>query len=217
MMKIVSVNIGEKRQVIWRGKPVFTGIYKEAVDKPLFLGTHDVDGDHVVDRRYHGGLDKACYIYSRDNYPYWQERFPMLDMPPGIFGENLTVEGMNDADLNIGDIYTIGEAEVQISQPRQPCFKLGIRFSNQMILKDFISAPYPGAYLRVLRPGTVKVGDTFQLIETHADQINLVDLYKLMYTGNKEDFHLINELLTKEIIPDECKDGLRKRLNSSTT
>ena len=111
-MKIISTNIGEPRVIKWRGKEVETGIFKFPVIQPIFLGTDDVENDHVIDRRYHGGTNKACYLYSSDHYGYWQKLYPELEMPWGIFGENLTVEGLNEAQINIGDIFKIGEAVV---------------------------------------------------------------------------------------------------------
>lgn len=181
-MEVVSVNIGEKQTVTWKGKPIETGIYKYPVDRPIVLGKTDVEEDIVIDRRYHGGVDKACYLYSIDNYTYWKGKYPDLDWGYGMFGENITVEGLNEAELQIGDILYIGECRVQVTQPRQPCFKLGIRFETQKILKEFINAPYPGVYVKVIQAGTVQKGDHVQLSERLHDSIGLLEVWELLYS-----------------------------------
>src|SRR5665811_846906 len=127
-MKIISTNIGEARTINWKNREVKTGIFKFPVNEPIFLGKENVENDNVIDRRYHGGIDKACYLYSAEHYNYWQKKYPKLEMPWGMFGENLTVEGLHEATINIGDIFKIGETVVQATQPRQPCFKLEFRF-----------------------------------------------------------------------------------------
>lgn len=213
-MKVVSTNISDVRTVNWRGKQVQTGIFKEPVNEPIFLGDTDVKNDHVVDRKYHGGKDKACYLYSADCYSFWKNKYPQLDFNYGMFGENITVEGLNDALLNIGDIYQLGESRIQIAQPRQPCFKLGIKFGTQKVLKEFIQAPYPGAYVRVLDSGSVKKGDTLKLISKHPVDINLLELYRLLYHSDQSDVNRITKLIQEEVLPDEMKEGLKKRLNN---
>jgi len=130
-MKIISTNISNPKMVIWKNREVVTGIYKEPVDHAITLEKTDVKGDHVIDRRYHGGEDKACYLYSADHYPFWKERYPSLNWQYGMFGENLTVKGLEEEKINIGDTYKVGTAIVQVAQPRQPCFKLGIKFEDQ--------------------------------------------------------------------------------------
>ncbi|MBD3638327.1 MAG: MOSC domain-containing protein [Crocinitomicaceae bacterium] len=213
-MKVVSTNISDVRTVNWRGKRVQTGIFKEPVNGPIFLGDTDVKDDHVVDRKYHGGKDKACYIYSADCYSFWKNKYPQLEFSYGMFGENITVEGLNDALLHIGDIYQLGESRIQIAQPRQPCFKLGIKFGTQKVLKEFIQAPYPGAYVRVLDSGSVKTGDTLKLISKHPSEINLLEVYRLIYHSDQSDVNKITKLIQEEVLPNEMKEGLKKRLNS---
>ena len=137
-MLVKSVNIGNKQDVLWNGKTVSTGIFKKSV-LSIKLGKEDVDLDDVVDRKYHGGIDKACYIYSFNHYAFWQKLYPNVELNFGMFGENITIEGLNEKTVYIGDIYRIGGATVKVTQPRQPCFKLGVRFSDQKIIKQFIN------------------------------------------------------------------------------
>lgn len=208
-MKIVSTNIGESRTVNWRGKEVKTGIFKFPVNEPIFLGKEDVDNDHVIDRRYHGGVDKACYLYSTDHYGYWQKLFPGLEMPWGMFGENLSVEGLHEAQVNIGDIFKIGEATVQATQPRQPCFKLEFRFNDSEIVKKFIESGFSGVYVRVLESGIVKAGDIMELIEKKSS-LSIQKVYELIYTDR---FHneAVEAAINNPFIAASCRKDLLKR------
>ena len=155
-MKIISTNIGNPTTFLWNGKHEKTGIYKYPTSESLFLGKTDVDKDTVIDRKHHAGEHKACYLFSSDYYGYWKNLYPQLNWDWGMFGENLTVEGMDESKIRIGDVYKIGAALVQVSQPREPCYKLGIRVGNQEILKQFIDYGHPGTYVRILVEGQVK-------------------------------------------------------------
>lgn len=208
-MKIVSLNLGVKRTVSWRGKPVQTGIYKSPVKGPIMLGKEDVEEDQVIDRRYHGGTDKACYIYSADHYAYWKELFPALKWEYGMFGENLTVQGLQESDLLIGDVLRIGGATVQVSQPRQPCFKLGIRFGTQTVLKKFIAAGFPGIYVRVLDPAEVKLNDSVELIERPHDSLKISEIWDLLYSSEPDE-DLLNTALDYRLLSEGCKESLRQ-------
>lgn len=210
-MKVVSVNIGEKRTVEWRGKPVETGIFKYPVEGSIELGETDVEKDVVVDRRYHGGINKACYLYSADHYDFWKEKYPDLEWDYGMFGENITVEGLNESQIQIGDIFSIGECRVQVTQPRQPCFKLGIRLGTQAALKAFINAPYPGVYVKLIEKGKVKAGDSMRLSERLHNSIGLLEIWELLYAPEK-DRELLEFAIDFQHLADECRASLRKRL-----
>lgn len=208
-MKITSTNIGEPKIVNWKGKEVKTGIFKYAVNQPVFLGDEDVTDDYVIDRKHHGGADKACYLYSTDHYRYWQEIYPDLEMPFGIFGENLTVEGLHEAQINIGDIFKIGEAVVQASQPRQPCFKLEFRFNSDRIVREFINSGYSGVYVRVLTNGAVKKGDTMKRIEKK-DSLSIQKVFELLYTSTFQK-EAVMAAVTNPFIAESCRRDLMKR------
>jgi MOSC domain-containing protein YiiM len=208
-MKIISTNIGEPRVIKWRGKEVETGIFKFPVNQPIFLGTDDVENDHVIDRRYHGGTNKACYLYSSDHYGYWQNLYPELEMPWGIFGENLTVEGLNEAQINIGDIFKIGEAVVQATQPRQPCFKLEFRFNNDKIVRQFVDSGFSGVYVRVLEKGNVKTGDSMELIE-RKNSLSIQKVYELIYTSELQK-EAVKQAVNDPFIAESCRKDLLKR------
>ena len=208
-MKIISTNIGEPKTIEWRGKSIQTGIYKYPVPHPLFLGKEDVENDHVIDRRYHGGIDKACYLYSADHYKYWQQLYPDLDMPFGMFGENLTVEGLHEAEINIGDVFSIGEAVVQATQPRQPCFKLEFRFGNPDIQEQFINSGFPGVYLRVLIPGKVNTGHEM-IIKDKKDSLSIRKVFELLYTQEFQKDTVL-KAINDPHIAKSCRNDLLKR------
>ncbi|WP_339917647.1 MOSC domain-containing protein [Yeosuana marina] len=204
-MKITSTNIAKPTTIIWNGKEVTTGIYKIITNQPIFLGKEDVKGDEVSDRNVHGGEFKACYLFSEDYYPYWKNLYPHLDWNYGMFGENLTVSGLDETTLAIGSIYKVGNALVQITQPREPCFKFAYKFGSQEVLKQFIDHGRPGTYVRVLREGVVKTGDTFELVEQAPKSVTIYEFFKLLFAKEK-DKKLIERVLQNEALP------LKKRL-----
>jgi len=207
-MKIVSTNIAEPKTIIWKGKEVTTGLFKYPVEDGILLGKEDVDNDHVIDRRYHGGADKACYLYSADHYSYWKKLYPELEMPPGMFGENLTVENLHEAEINIGSIYQIGETVVQVTQPRQPCFKLEFRFPNKNIVQQFIDSGFSGIYVRVLENGRVKAGDTMTLLEKK-NALTIQKVYELIYASEFDP--IVEQAVNDPFIAASCRRDLLKR------
>lgn len=212
-MKVISTNIGESKTVFWKGKEIKTGIYKYPVDIPIYLGKEDVKDDHVIDRRYHGGVDKACYLYAADHYEYWKNRYPDLEWNYGMFGENITVSGLDEKNIKIGSIYRLGSAIIQISRTRQPCFKLGIRFGDQNMVKQFIDSLRSGVYVRVIEPGNVSVGDTFILEKEHQDGITITELNILRFHyNNTEHEDLIKKALFDPLITEEDKKYFRKKI-----
>lgn len=212
-MEIVSTNIAKPATIEWRGQKVETGIYKYAVETPIFLGSEDVLNDHVIDRRYHGGSDKACYLYSADHYPFWQNKYPNQDWKWGMFGENLTISGLNESEIRIGDRFQIGGALVQVTQPRQPCFKLGVRFGDQSVVSDFWTLPYPGVYVRVLSPGEVKRGDEMVLIERDPESLS-VSLVFSIFHSKRGDVELMQKAIVEPFMAESCRRDIAKLLVS---
>jgi MOSC domain-containing protein YiiM len=210
-MQVLSANIAQPTTIQWRGQEVLTGIYKYAVDTPIFLNSEDVDNDHVLDRRYHGGVDKACYLYSADHYPFWKDKFPELKWEWGMFGENMTVSGLDESTIRIGDRFQIGEAIVQVSQPRQPCFKLGVRFGDQTMVDDFWNLPFPGVYVRVLQPGNVAKGDRFTLLESNPDSLSVSQVFSI-FRSNRTDINLIKKAIDEPFLADSCRKDIQKLL-----
>jgi MOSC domain-containing protein YiiM len=176
-MKIVSLNIGKKTAVQWRGKTYDTGIFKSKVKGPLFLDVKDVRNDIVIDRKHHGGVDQAVYAYGYNHYAYWRTLYPSLQLDFGYMGENLTVSELEETKIHIGDIYRLGEAVVQVTKPRQPCFKLGIRFNDQRIVKQFWDTTKSGVYFRILQTGNIAIGDEFLLIKKIKNSPTIADIF----------------------------------------
>lgn len=210
-MKVISTNISAPKTVIWKGKEEQTGIFKKPVSE-IFLGKEEVDDDAVVDRRYHGGVDKACYLFTADIYSEWKRMFPDADWSLGMFGENLTVAGLDEREMYIGDQYQIGEALVEVSEPREPCYKLGIRFGTQAVLKPFLNQPHCGVYVRVLRPGKVETGDELVLVKRVQEEFTMARIYWLRYNAEITDIPEINRALKLDTLASSAKRGLTKRL-----
>lgn len=184
-MKIISTNLATPVTFTWNGKQETTGIFKKPVDEPLFLTKNDVATDQISDRLHHGGYYKACYIFSAEQYPYWKEKYPHLNWSWGMFGENLTVEDFDETEVMVGDIFKVGEALVQISQQREPCYKLGVKFENQGVIKEFIEHGFGGSYLSILEEGMVQKGDAFTLVERRVDSLSVADLFRLEFAKEK--------------------------------
>lgn len=207
-MKITSTNIAKPTTIIWNKKEVTTGIYKTPTTKPMFIGKETVKNDEVSDRKHHGGEFKACYLFSENHYNYWKKLYPNLDWNWGMFGENLTVKDLDETEIYIGDIYKIGDALVEITQPREPCFKLGVKFGTQTILKQFIDYGFSGTYIRVLEEGFVKTSDVFQLIKRPKNSITTYQFFNLLYSKEKNQEH-IKLATTLSALPQRKRDKLK--------
>ncbi len=177
-MRVVSVNIGERKIVSWNGKEIETGIYKTAVEGPVFLDSQEVRNDAIVDRKHHGGIEQAVYGYSENHYGYWNELYPDLDWSFGMFGENITISNLEETTIHVGDTYRLGEAIIEVTKPRQPCMKLGVRLGTQNILKQFWNSTKSGIYFKVIQTGTVQVGDELQLLKTDTTKPTIADVYE---------------------------------------
>jgi len=176
-MKVISVNLGEKRKIQWRKKIVETGIFKTPVQLPIFLDIEDVQHDSVIDRKFHGGLEKAVYAYGENHYDYWKELYPDLDWDYGMFGENLTITNLDETKINVGNIYQLGEATIEVTKPRQPCFKLGIRFNNPKVIKQFWNSTKSGIYFKILKTGYVAKNDELILLESKLENFTIAEAY----------------------------------------
>ncbi len=208
-MKVVSTNIGKAKEIAYLGKKIKTGIYKYPVSEGVLLEESDVKGDDVVDRIDHAGIDKACYLYSADVYNYWKEYYPNLDWNYGMFGENLTIEGLDETNILIGTQYKIGGAIIEVSQPRQPCFKFGIRMETQRIIKQFINTTYSGFYVRVLQNGKVQPGDCLETIKELKDVPTIAEAFAYLYQSNVEQ-STISKLLNCNTLAKSYKKDLKR-------
>jgi len=211
-MQVTSTNLSTPTTITWNGKTEQTGIYKTPSPTPIYLGKTDVRHDAVMDRKYHGGEFKACYLFSENQYEYWKNLYPNLDWNWGMFGENLTVNGLYENQIYVGDIYKVGEALVQITQPREPCYKLGLKFGSQRVLKQFINHGFPGTYIRVLEEGLVKAGDRFKLIERPKASLTTAELFMLLFSKEKKQEHL-KIALNQQALPKAKRQELLRFLS----
>ena len=210
-MQVISTNIGKLTKINWNGKELSTGIFKYPTRTPLVLETEKVANDSIADLKVHGGVYKACYLFSTEHYPYWKSQYPDLTWNWGMFGENLSVSGMDETEIRIGDIYKIGSALVQISQPREPCFKLGIRFGTQQILKEFIDHGFPGTYVKILEEGQVSSGDKLTLIQASDNLLTVHQFFQLLY-AKKKDKKVLKLAIENLALPEYKRVRLKKYL-----
>ena len=181
-MRLISVNVGRPRPVSYQDGVVSTGIYKEPVAGPVWVRRLNLDGDGQADLRVHGGADKAVYAYPHEHYIFWARELGRNDFSFGQFGENLTTEGLFEDAIFIGDIFRVGEALVQISQPRTPCFKLGLRMGDEGFVARFAAANRTGFYLRILEEGRVAAGDVITLAKRAEGSVSVRDVFRLRYS-----------------------------------
>ena len=210
-MKLISVNVGLPQDIIWRGRPVRSSIWKNPVEGPVRVSTLNLDGDQQSDLSVHGGVDKAIYVYPREHYSYWRIQLPEVELPWGGFGENFTTEGLLEDQVQIGDRLRTGSAEFIVTQPRMPCFKLGIRFDRPDIVKGFLRSKRTGFYLAVLREGEVAGGDPIEVTDRQESGVTIADLVNL-YTLDSENQELLRRATELPSLPDGWKDFFRKRL-----
>jgi MOSC domain-containing protein YiiM len=212
-MKIVSLNVGIPRELLWHGQPVTTGIFKSPTSERIRLRTLNLDGDRQADLTVHGGEHKAVYCYPVEHYTYWQKKLPGRDLPLGVFGENFTTEGMLEQDIHLGDRFAINDAEVVVTQPRLPCYKLGIRFQADDMVKKFLASRRVGFYVAVKREGSVAAGDEMIPVVRNASAISIADFLRLFLTKSfsAEDRASLKELYALPSVPLDWKQYFRER------
>lgn len=186
MAKIISLNVGLPRTVYFRGQAVTTGIFKEPVKERIKLRRLNLYGDRQADLTVHGGPDKALYAYPAEHYEYWKKRLPNMKLPWGMFGENLTTEGLLEDQVNIGDKFRIGSSEVVATQPRMPCYKLGVKFGRMDIVRQFMESKLTGIYFRVLKEGDMGAGDEVELISRDENNVTIKDIVQLVSSEGDE-------------------------------
>lgn len=189
LMRVVSVNVGRPRLVAWQGNTVLTGIFKNPVDGPIPLRRENLDGDAQADLNVHGGPDKAVYAYPLEHYDDWQAMLGS-DLPFGAFGENLTTEGLIEDSVHIGDEFRVGTALLVVTQPRMPCFKLGIRFGDPTMVKTFLKVGRPGIYFGVREEGEIGPGDLIQRVSQDKSQVTVTAMLQLILNRHADPAHL---------------------------
>jgi MOSC domain-containing protein YiiM len=213
-MKIFSLNVGLPRDVQWYGGEVRSGIYKQPVEGRINLRRLNLDGDRQADLTVHGGPNKAVYCYPHEHYAYWKNALPGRDLPIAVFGENFTTEGLLENDVHLGDEFAVGSAEVVVTQPRLPCYKLGIRFDDGLMVKRFLASGKSGFYLSVKKSGEVAAGDEITVIARHPDAVSIAEFNRLYIAKHydHDDLNLIRKFMKIAALPEDWKEEFRHRL-----
>src|SRR4051794_16414210 len=199
------------REVQWHGKTVRTSIFKAPVPGRVPVAKMNLRGDEQSDLSVHGGADKAVYAYPSEHYPFWRGELPGLDFPWGAFGENLTTEGLREDDVHIGDRFRAGAVELVVTQPRMPCFKLGIRFNRADMVKRFLRSGRTGFYFRVLREGELAAGDSLERVAEEENRVTVADIVAL-YVADAPDQKLLSRAITVSALPESWREYFRERL-----
>jgi MOSC domain-containing protein YiiM len=210
-MKLLSVSVGLPREIEWKGKLIRTSIFKAPVPGRVRVTKLNLEGDQQSDLSVHGGIEKAVYAYPSEHYSFWREELPGVDLPWGAFGENFTTEGLLEEAIHIGDRFRIGSAEFVVTQPRMPCFKLGIRFSRADIVKRFLRSGRAGFYFAVREEGEVRAGDSIELLARDEHGITVADVVNL-YTADATNQDLLRRVSEVSTLPGSWRDYFRKRL-----
>jgi MOSC domain-containing protein YiiM len=211
-MKIISLNVGRPRLVSHNGESVSTGIFKEPIRSRVMMRTLNLDGDRQADLSVHGGPSKAVYVYPAEHYDFWKGEFPEMDLPWGMFGENFTTTDLLETEINVGDKFRVGSAEVMVTQPRMPCYKLGLKFRRADIIKRFLQSERTGFYLAVLKEGEVGVGDEFEPLAKDGHDVR-VNYITRLYTREKHNAALLRRAIAVEALPESWRDYFQDRLN----
>jgi MOSC domain-containing protein YiiM len=214
-MKIVSLNVGLPRDVMWHGRAVTTGIFKEPVAGRVALRTLNLDGDRQADLMVHGGKDKAVYCYPLAHYDYWKKELPSRDLPPGMFGENFTTDGLSEDSAHLGDRFSVGSAEVVVTQPRLPCYKLGVKFQSDDMVRRFLASGRSGFYLAVTREGEVGAADEIKVISRDENAVPVAEITRLYIAKryDQADVKSLQRALRVSGLPESWKEYFRDRLD----
>jgi MOSC domain-containing protein YiiM len=206
MAKVISLNVGLPRTVNFLGQAVTTGIFKESVSGRIKLRRLNLNGDKQADLTVHGGPDKAVYAYPAEHYDYWKKRLPNMKLPWGMFGENLTTQGLFEDQVNIGDVFRVGSGELVATQPRMPCYKLGVKFGRMDIIRQFMESKLTGIYFRVLKEGDIGSGDEIKLISRDENNVTVKDIVQLV--SSEGDMATIRRAVHIKALPEAWRQEL---------
>jgi MOSC domain-containing protein YiiM len=211
-MKLISVNVGLPREIAWNDGRVTTGIFKQPVQGPIRVQRLNVVGDEQADLSVHGGPYKAVYAYPVEHYAYWRRELPDRELTWGIFGENLTTEGLQESAVHIGDRFRIGTVELVVTQPRLPCYKLGIRFEGPDMVKRFLSSRRTGFYFAVAQEGTLGTGDAIEVVAREAKSLTVADITRL-YAFERDDREMLQRAVQLKALPESWRSYFAEQLN----
>ena len=210
-MKILSINVSEPQKVIFNGKELITSIYKKPVSNKVAVSSQGIEGDRQADLTVHGGYDKAVYAYSYAHYQTWGRKLNSDFKEYGLVGENLTIDDFNEEDINIGDQFKINECLLQVSQPRIPCYKIGIKLNSRDFPRMFSQSGLLGSYLRVIHDGEITSGDEIQKVHAEDNSMSIKDISNLLFVDVK-NIELMKKALDIKPLTQEIKEKFRERL-----
>jgi MOSC domain-containing protein YiiM len=218
--RVLSVNVGQPRELRWRGRRVTTCIFKEPVEGRVAVRRLHLEGDQQSNLKVHGGPDKAVYVYPVEHYDYWRKEFPAMPLPLGWFGENLTTEGLLETEVHIGDRLRIGSAEVRVTSPRVPCSTLVAKFECDDMIKRFLAIRRTGFYLAVLQEGEVGAGDAIEVIGRDENQVTVFDIARLYTPGpsgspRADDLADLRRAAQLAALPENWRARFRERIKRS--
>lgn len=214
-MKVIFVNVGLPREVQWKGMHVLTGIFKQPVEGPVMVAPLNLEGDRQADLTVHGGANKAVYGYPAEHYEYWRRELPEVALSWGLFGENLTTEGLLEDTLCVGDRLRVGSALLMVTQPRMPCYKLALRFNRDDMIQRFLGSGRSGFYFSVLETGEVRAGSDIEVVNRDNNQVSVADISRL-YLGQTGDSGLLQRALRLNALPLNWKDALQQRAEAAS-
>jgi MOSC domain-containing protein YiiM len=210
-MNVVSINVGLPRTITWKGRTITTGIFKAPIDGRVPVRTFNLDGDRQADLSVHGGPNKAIYAYPSEHYNFWRGELPGMELPWGMFGENLTTEGILEEVVNIGDRFCIGSAVAMVTQPRVPCYKLAARFGREDMIERFLASGRSGCYLKVVQEGEVGAGDPIELMSRDGHAVTVADIARLYY-GTSDNRNLLQRAVRLAALPEHWPDRFQQQI-----
>jgi MOSC domain-containing protein YiiM len=214
-MKLVSVNVGLPRDLVWKGRTVTPGIFKQPVEGRVALRMLNLDGDRQADLSVHGGPDKAVYAYPVEHYDYWRTEVDRANLSGGMFGENFSTQGLNEDALMIGDRFKIGSVKLMVTQPRLPCYKLEVKFGRDDMIKRFLNSGRTGFYFAVLQEGDVGAGDAIELISRDKNNVSVADITRL-YVRDKNDLEGVRRAIKVDALPESWRQYFQHRLEKAS-
>lgn len=213
-MKILTISVGQPIIVKWQGNDVTTSIFKTTVSNSVQVLKENIEGDRQADLKVHGGADKAVYAYSYDTYPWWQSKLNVATLPYGSFGENLTIDSLDESQIFVGDLFEVGSCQLEAVQPRTPCFKLGIKFSNPSVVKTFNDFNRCGVYFRVKKEGHICAGDSLKLIASEKIKVSINELFQIYKNKNVATKSRAQEIIQIPSLDEKWRSRIQKILEA---
>ena len=212
-MKVVSINVGLPRTILWKDREVTTSIFKSPVNGPVMMRRFNLDGDRQSDLENHGGHNKAVYAYPAEHYLAWRGELPETELSWGAFGENLTIEGLREENIYIGDLFRVGQSQLMVTQPRIPCYKLGIRLGRDDIVKCFLESNRSGAYFSVVQEGPIAIGDPVERIKEDEDRISVMEINRAVANGG-DHLSVVRRAVRHKVLPAGLREHFLTQLSS---